>query len=112
MLYSIFNTSMQTGFPLLAQGYDNTAIDLNTLLIKHPTATVFMTVDSSRYTKIGIFKDDILIIDRSLPVKFGDYVVFEQDGEFRIGRTDFIKTEVIITGVIKHVIHTVKGCYV
>lgn len=102
---------MQTGFPSPAQGYEDNTIDLNTLLIKHPTATVFMTVDTNRYTKIGIFKDDILIIDRALTVKNGDYVVFEQDGEFRIGRTDYIKSEVIITGVIKHVIHTVKGCY-
>ncbi len=103
---------MQTGFPSPAQGYEDNTIDLNTLLIKHPTATVFMTIDTDRYRKIGIYKDDVLIIDRSLPVKYGDYVVFEQDGEFRIGRTDFIKTEVVITGVIKHVIHTVKGSYV
>lgn len=37
---------MITGFPSPAQGYEGKRFDLNSLYIKHPAATVFMTVDT------------------------------------------------------------------
>ena len=42
---------MITGFPSPAQGYEQNTIDLNTALIRHPSATVFMKIDSSHYQK-------------------------------------------------------------
>lgn len=106
---------METGFPSPAQGYEEKTIDLNTLLVKHPAATVFMQIDTDRYRSIGIYNGDLLIVDRSLKVHTGDYVVFESEGEFKLGRTDLLQraidcgTEVIICGVITNVIHTVKN---
>ena len=56
---------MITGFPSPAQGYEDNRFDLNTLYIKHPAATVFMTVDTDRYKNMCIFNGDLLIIDRA-----------------------------------------------
>ena len=39
---------MVTGFPSPAQGYESKIIDLNQILIKHPSATVFMQIGTSR----------------------------------------------------------------
>lgn len=100
---------MITGFPSPAQGYEDKLLDLNTLIVKHPAATVFMQIDTSRYTKIGIYNGDLLAIDRSLRIGPNCYVVYEKDGEFRLGNVANLKSEVTILGVITHVIHTVKN---
>lgn len=100
---------MITGFPSPAQGYEDKIIDLNSLVIKHPAATVFMQIDTNRYNNMGIYFGDLIIIDRALSVKPESLVVFEADGEFQLGRVFQQKREIIICGVITHVLHTVKG---
>lgn len=100
---------MITGFPSPAQGYEDKVIDLNKLLIQHPSATVFMQISTSRYSKIGIYDGDILIIDRSRSINQNSLVVYESDGHFALGYVFNIKTESIITGSVVHVIHTVKS---
>jgi len=99
---------MITGFPSPAQGYEDKRFDLNSLYIKHPSSTVFMTVDSNRYTNMGIYNGDLLIIDRAKRINHNSLVVYESDGHFVLGRVFSIKSEVQITGAITHVIHTVK----
>ncbi len=99
---------MITGFPSPAQGYEDNLIDLNTLYVKHPSATIFMTVDTNRYSNICIFDGDLLIIDRSRKISRNSLVVYESEGQFVIGRVSSLTSEAIITGAIIHVIHTVK----
>ena len=99
---------MITGFPSPAQGYEDDKFDLNSLLIKHPAATVFMTVDTDRYSSICIFKGDLLIIDRAKPVSKNSLVVYESEGQFVIGRVFTVKKGAVITGAVTNVIHTVK----
>jgi DNA polymerase V len=99
---------MITGFPSPAQGYEDNKFDLNTLFIKHPSATVFMTVDTDRYSGMCIFNGDLLIIDRAKKITDNSLVVYESGGEFVIGRVCSIKGEALVTGAIVHVIHTVK----
>ena len=100
---------MITGFPSPAQGYEDKCIDLNSLMVKHPSATVFMKIDSDRYVHMGIYNGDLIVVDRSLNVTKESYVVYEYLGEFHLGRAGNIKTETLICGVITHVIHTVKN---
>ncbi|MCR5219292.1 S24 family peptidase [Treponema sp.] len=99
---------MITGFPSPAQGYEDNRFDLNSLYVKHPSATIFMTVDTDRYSSMCIFNGDLLIIDRSRRIKAGTLVVYESQGQFVIGRAGRIKTEAVVTGAVVHVIHTVK----
>lgn len=100
---------MITGFPSPAQGYEDNRFDLNSLYIKHPAATVFMTVDTDRYKNMCIFNGDLLIIDRAKRITPNSLVVYESDGEFVIGRVCSIKDEAIVTGAIITVIHSVKS---
>ena len=100
---------MITGFPSPAQGYEDKRFDLNSLYIKHPAATVFMTVDTDRYNNMCIFNGDLLIIDRAKRITPNSLVVYESGGEFVIGRVCNIKGEAIVTGAIINVIHTVKS---
>jgi len=99
---------MTTGFPSPAQGYEDKTFDLNALCIKHPSATVFMIVDTDRYKSMCIFNGDLLIIDRARRITPNSLVVYESEGQFVIGRVCRIKGEAVITGVVIHVIHTVK----
>ena len=100
---------MVTGFPSPAQGYEDKCIDLNTLMVKHPAATVFMRIDSSRYVHMGIYNVDLIVVDRSLGVSKESFVVYEYLGEFHLGRSGSIKSETLVCGVITYVIHTVKN---
>ncbi|MBQ0163443.1 MAG: hypothetical protein KBS84_09845 [Treponema sp.] len=99
---------MITGFPSPAQGYEDSSIDLNTLLISHPSATVFMQIESTKYTKMGIYNGDLLVIDRARAVNQNSLVVYEEDGHFVLGRVFNIKGEASITGTISYVIHKVR----
>ena len=81
----IIYLDMITGFPSPAQGYEDKRFDLNSLYIKHPAATVFMTVDTDRYNNMCIFNGDLLIIDRAKRITPNSLVVYESGGEFVIG---------------------------
>ena len=99
---------MITGFPSPAQGYEHNQMDFNSYIIKHPSATVVMKIESSHYTHMGIFYGDLIVIDRSKKIDQNSLVVYESEGRFVLGRVYNIKGETIITGVITHVLHTVK----
>ena len=99
---------MITGFPSPAQGYEQKQIDFNSYIIKHPSATVIMKIESSRYTRMGIYFGDLIVIDRAKKINQNSLVVYESEGRFVLGRVCNIKGETIITGAITHVLHTVK----
>lgn len=101
---------MITGFQSPAQGYEDKTINLNSLLIKHPCSTFLMEIKSNKYVRMSIYDGDLLIIDRSKTVHQNSLVVYEQEGVFELGRVFNIKSkaETVITGVVVHVIHTVK----
>ncbi|MBP3742900.1 MAG: hypothetical protein J6J00_07950 [Treponema sp.] len=102
---------MITGLPSPAQGYESKDINLNSILIRHPSATFFMQIESSSYMNMGIYNGDILIIDRAKKITPNSLVVYESEGHFVLGRVFNIKKtfeDTIITGTITHVIHTVK----
>lgn len=70
---------MISSFPSPAQGYESNSIDLNRLLIKHPSATVFMKIETSRYSNIGIYNGDLLIVDRAKKISQNSLVIYESE---------------------------------
>ncbi len=54
------------------------------MVIQNPAATFLMKVDGSSMEGLGIFSDDIVVIDKSLEPKSGDVVVAFIDGEFTL----------------------------
>lgn len=99
---------MITGFPSPAQGYEEKTLNLNALLVQHPSSTFFMRVDSSHYTRMGIYDGDLLIIDRAKAINPNSLIVYESHGEFVLGRAFNIREECVITGSIIYVIHKVR----
>lgn len=72
----------ETGFPSPAQGYEKAAIDLNSLLVKHPASTFIMTYRGNDNPGKGIARGDILVVDSSLPPLRGALAVIEMEGRF------------------------------
>ncbi|EOY9127859.1 translesion error-prone DNA polymerase V autoproteolytic subunit [Providencia stuartii] len=81
-----FAEQIPAGFPSPASDYLEDRIDLNSLLIKHPSGTYFLRVSGTSIMDAQILDGDIVIVDSSIDAKHGDIVIASLDGEFTIKR--------------------------
>ena len=81
-----FNGGVSAGFPSPAEDYMHSKLDLNDLLIEHPSATYYVRVNGDSMLGAGILNGDLLIVDRSLEVTNNCIVVAYIDGEFTVKR--------------------------
>src|SRR3954465_1603259 len=77
-------TANATGFGAAADDYAERGIDLNEQLIKNKPATFLMRVNSTAMTESGIYKGDVVIVDRSITATDGKTVIAVIDGEMLI----------------------------
>ncbi len=77
---------VSAGFPSPADDYIDVGIDLNEVLVRHPTSTFFLRVSGHSMNGAGIQNGDLLVIDRSLDAKPGHVVVAIIDGAFTLKR--------------------------
>jgi DNA polymerase V len=82
----VLSSGISAGFPSPAMDFMDVSIDLNQLMIKHPSATFFGRVQGSSMLDAGISDGDLLVIDRSLPPANNKIAVCFIDGEFTIKR--------------------------
>lgn len=95
----------QTGFSSPATHYTEPRIDLNAELIRNPSATFYVRVIDNSFSEYDIFKNDVLIIDKSLMPKNNQLAVVVKEGAFQIERIHSeIKEELQVWGVITYVI--------
>ena len=87
-LYEIplYGNPVAAGFPSPADDYLEEKIDLNRYLVKHPASTFLVRASGESMINIGIFPDDILIVDRSLKAENGKVVIAAIDGELTVKR--------------------------
>jgi DNA polymerase V len=81
-----YTHAISAGFPSPADDDMEDRLDLNELLIKHPTATFFLKVSGSSMIKAGIHNNDILIVDRSISPADGKIVIASVNGELTVKR--------------------------
>lgn len=81
---SFVDTVIKAGFPSPAQDYLTGSIDLNRELIRHKETTFLAKVSGTSLQEAGICDGDIIVIDKSLEAKNGDFVVAFIDGEFTL----------------------------
>lgn len=81
---SFVDTGIKAGFPTPAQDYLTGSIDLNRELIRHKETTFLARVSGNSLQEAGICDGDIIVIDKSLEAKNGDFVVAFIDGEFTL----------------------------
>ena len=81
-----FDTKVQAGFPSPAEDHLEQRLDLNSLVIKNPSATFFVRVAGESMKDSGITDGDILVVDRSIEIWENRIVVAVIDSEFTIKR--------------------------
>jgi DNA polymerase V len=96
-------TAKATGFNAAADDYMERGIDLNEQLIKNKLATYLFRMHSDAMTDAGIHPDDILIVDRSLPVVSGKIIVAAVDGELVVRRYEQVMNTTSLLAA--------NGCY-
>lgn len=81
-----YSSKIRAGFPSPADDYVEEMLDINQLLIQHPSASYIVRVDNDADSMIGIgiFPSDYLVVDRSIEAANGDVVIAEVNGEFTV----------------------------
>lgn len=83
----LYSSKICAGFPSPADDFIEGELDLNELLIKHPTATFFVRATGESMINAGIYPNDILLVDRSILPTNGKIVVAAVDGELTVKRS-------------------------
>lgn len=83
---------LHAGFPNPAQDHAGEAIDLAREMVRHPESTFYARIAGHSMQQAGIHDGDIVVIDRSLEAKNGDFVVACIDGEFTVKEFQLDKT--------------------
>lgn len=78
----LFGSQVSAGFPSPADDYIEQGLNLDELLIKHPSATYLVKASGHSMIGAGIYDGDILIIDRAVTATTGDIVIASINGEF------------------------------
>ena len=81
---SFVDGGIKAAFPSPAQHYLTECIDLNKELIRRKETTFLARVSGNSLIEAGICDGDIVVIDKSLEAKNGDFVVAFIDGEFTL----------------------------
>lgn len=98
--------SKQTGFSSPATHYTEPKIDLNSELINNPSATFYIRVADNSFSENNIFKNDVLIVDKSLTPKDNHLALVTREGGFhveKIGDSES-KEEFQVWGIITYII--------
>ena len=82
----IFLESVKAGFPSPADDFIDKKLDLNDLLIKHPSSTFFVRVTGDSMIGVGIHSGDLLVVDRSLEATNNNIVVAVINSELTVKR--------------------------
>lgn len=88
--FPLFGNKVSAGFPSPADDHIEQQLDLNEHLIHNPVSTFFVRVSGESMKDVGIFPNDILIVDRSITPVNGKIVIAVVDGELTVKR---LKTE-------------------
>jgi len=82
LLVNLLPGSVSAGFPSPAEDHAVKRIDVLEHLVKHPQATYQLRVRGESMRDIGIFDNDVLLVDRAIAPRNGHVVVAVVDGEF------------------------------
>jgi len=73
---------VHAGFPSPAEDIGAKRVDLTAQLVKHPQATFLIRARGDSMRDVGIFDNDVLIVDKAIQAKNGHVVIAVVDGEF------------------------------
>lgn len=92
----LFSDRVPCGFPSPAQDYVEQRIDLNKLVIRHPSATYFVRAAGDSMNGAGIGSGDLLVVDSAKTAHHGDIVIAAVYGEFTVKRLQMHPTVMLV----------------
>ena len=92
----IYSSKVEAGFASPADDFIEEYLDLNNLLVKHHEATFFVRVSGRSMVDVGIFPDDVLIVDRSLEATDGKIIIANVDGDVTVKRLSIQGNNVVL----------------
>jgi hypothetical protein len=99
--------SVHAGFPNPAADKSLQTLDFNQLLIQHGASTYMFRVEGNQWESIGVFDNDIAVVDRALDPRKNDVTVWwnEQRGEFSFSHHASMPRGASCWGVVTNTIH-------
>jgi DNA polymerase V len=96
LLIPLLAAEVVAGVPSTAENFIERALDLNDLLIQHPAATFYIRVRGDSMINAGIAPNDILIVDKSLPVSHNKIIIARINDELTVKRICFKGTRTFL----------------
>ena len=87
--------TIHAGFPSPASDYEERELDINDLVVPHPTSSYFMRVSGNSMIGACIYHDDIIVIDRAITAAHNRIVVARIGEEFTLKRLRITKNRKI-----------------
>lgn len=104
--------SVHTGFPNPALEHRGVTqpltLDLNQLLIKHPSSTYLFRVAGHSWSEYDIFDGDIAVVDRALQPVNTDLIIVWRDTHLTLIKRRFMQPQDQLWGTIKAIIRQLK----
>jgi DNA polymerase V len=83
------------GFPSSAENFMEKVLSLDELMIKHPASTFFVRV-LGESMKPTINNNDILVVDKSLPIANNKILVARINDEFTVKRVRIVDNQIFL----------------
>ncbi|WP_390501930.1 S24 family peptidase [Vibrio harveyi] len=99
-----------TGFESPDTEYTQLSLDLDMLLVEHPSATFIGCACGNSIQGVGIFDQDLLNVDRHVDVKHNDVIVANLNGEFICKQID-IHRKLLLSANDKYQSSLINECY-
>lgn len=101
--------SVHTGFPNSALDQRGRraplALDLNQLLVRHPSSTYLFRISGHAWADQGIYDGDVAVIDRAVQAGSGDLVIAWRLSDPTILRQPQLTPDDQLWGVVTAIIH-------
>lgn len=103
--------SVHTGFPNPAVDQRLQTLDFNKLLVQHAASTYMFRVRGNEWEGVGVFDNDIAVVDRALDPRKTDVVIWwdEPAGEFAISKFTDMPKNAALWGVVTATIHQFRN---
>jgi DNA polymerase V len=83
--------TIHAGFPYPASDYEERELDINDLVVPHPTSSYFLRVSGNSMTGACIYHDDIIVIDRAVTATHNSIVVARIGEELTLKRLQIMQ---------------------
>jgi hypothetical protein len=101
--------SIHAGFPNPATDKRLHSLDLNRLLITHPSSTFIFRIRGDQGANYGIFDGDIAVVDRAIVPTNNDFVLWHDGRQFKLSRSAKMTDSSTIWGIVSAIIHQYRG---